>query len=80
MKPSDYWRRQCRATFQEGRAGAMLLELLGVETVMWGSDYPHTDGVFPDSQEYIERQFGHLPGATRRKITCENVGKFYGLM
>ena len=80
MKPSEYWRRQCRATFQEDRAGAMLLELLGEETAMWGSDYPHTDGVFPDSQEYIDRQFGHLPGATRRKITCENVGKFYGLM
>ena len=41
---------------------------------------PVTDGVFPDSQEYIRRQFGHLPSATQRKITCENVGKFYGLM
>ena len=80
MKPSDYWRRQCRATFQNDRIGAKLLEDLGVENVMWGSDYPHPDGVFPDSQEYIKRQFGHLPNATQRKITCENVGKFYGLM
>jgi hypothetical protein len=49
-------------------------------TVMWGSDYPHTDGVLPDSQEYIQRQFGDLPAATRRKITCENAGTFYGLI
>lgn len=80
MKPSDYWRRQCRATFQYDRIGAKLLDDMGVETVMWGSDYPHRDGVFPDSQEYIKQQFGHLPIEMQRKVTCENVGKFYGLM
>jgi len=80
MKPSEYWRRQCRATFQNDRIGAKLLDDLGVENVMWGSDYPHADGIFPDSQEYIERQFGHLPPAIKRKITCENAGKFYGLI
>ena len=80
MKPSDYWRRQCRATFQNDRVGAMLLDVMGVETVMWGSDYPHLDGVFPDSQEHIKQQFSHLPSATQRKISCENAGKFYGLI
>ena len=80
MKPSDYWRRQCRATFQNDRIGAKLLDDMGLETVMWGSDYPHSDGVFPDSQEYITRQFSYLPSEVRRKIICENVGKFYGLI
>ncbi|MSQ73693.1 MAG: amidohydrolase [Betaproteobacteria bacterium] len=80
MKPSDYWHRQCRATFQYDRVGARLLDILGVENVMWGSDYPHPDGVFPDSQEYIQRQFSDLPGVTQRKIICENAGKFYGLI
>ena len=80
MKPSDYFHRQCRATFQNDRIGAKLLDEIGVENAMWGSDYPHPDGVFPDSQEHIKRQFGHLPIETQRKITCENVGKFYGLI
>ena len=80
MKPSDYWRRQCRATFQNDVIGLMLLDKLGIETVMWGSDYPHPDGVFPDSQEYINRQFGHLPNSAQRKIICENAGKCYGLI
>jgi uncharacterized protein len=80
MKPSDYWRRQCRATFQNDRIGVKLLDELGVENVMWGSDYPHADSVFPDSQEYIARQFGGLPDAVRCKVTCGNAGKFYGLM
>ncbi len=79
MKPSDYWRRQCKATFQFDRIGTKLIDDIGVETLMWGSDYPHPDGVWPESSKYIEEQFGHLPADVVRKITCENAAKFYGL-
>ena len=80
MKPSDYWRRQCKATFQFDQIGTKLIDDMGVETLMWGSDYPHPDGVWPDRRKYIEEQFGHLPADVVHKITCENAGKFYGLM
>ena len=79
MKPSDYWKRQCRATFQVDEVGVELLHRMGEETVMWGSDFPHPDGVWPDSQEYIRKQFGHLPERVRNKIVCENAMAFYGL-
>ncbi len=77
MKPSDYWRRQCYATYQSDPVGVKLLEELGEDNIMWGSDFPHPDGVWPDSQEYIERELGHLPAATRRKIVCDNAAKLY---
>ena len=80
MKPSDYWRRQCKATFQFDRIGTKLIEDMGVETLMWGSDYPHGDGVWPESSKYIAEQFGHLPAEMTHNITCENAGKFYGLI
>ena len=80
MKPSDYWRRQCKATFQFDRIGTKLIDDIGVETLMWGSDYPHGDGVWPESSKYIEEQFGHLPAEVTHKIVCENAGKFYGLI
>jgi len=79
MKPSDYWRRQCKGTFQYDRIGTKLVDDMGVETLMWGSDYPHPDGVWPESSKYIAEQFGHLPADVTRKITCENAGKFYRL-
>ena len=79
MKPSDYWRRQCKATFQFDRIGTKVIDDIGVETVMWGSDYPHPDGVWPESSKYIEEQFGHLPPDVVRKITCDNAREFYGL-
>src|SRR5262250_1324556 len=78
--PSEYWRNQCRATFQYDRVGTKLIEDMGVETLMWGSDFPHPDGVWPESKKYIDEQFAHLPAEVTRKMTCENAGKFYGLM
>jgi predicted TIM-barrel fold metal-dependent hydrolase len=80
MKPSEYWRRQCKATYQSDRIGIKLLDELGEDNVMWGSDFPHPDGVWPDSSEVIARELGHLPAATRRKVTCSNAGKLYGLI
>jgi predicted TIM-barrel fold metal-dependent hydrolase len=47
---------------------------------MWGSDYPHPDGVWPESKKYIDEQFSHLPAEVTHKMTCENAGKFYGLI
>ena len=40
----------------------------------------YDDGVWPESSKYIEEQFGHLPKDVAYKITCENAGKFYGLI
>ena len=78
MKPSAYWRRQCRATYQSDPVGVKLLDDLGEDNVMWGSDFPHPDGVWPDSREFIARELGHLPAARRRKVVCENAGRLYG--
>ena len=78
MKPSDYWRRQCAATYQTDRIGIKLLDELGTENVMWGSDFPHPDGIWPDSQAFIDRELGHLPENVRRKIVCDNAAALYG--
>jgi uncharacterized protein len=79
MKPSDYWRRQCKATFQFDPIGTKLIDDMGVESLMWGSDYPHGDGVWPDSEAYINEQFSGLSEDVVRKITCDNAVDFYGL-
>jgi len=74
MKPSDYWHRQCRATYQSDEIGLRLLDILGEDNVMWGSDFPHPDGVWPT---FIEKELGHLTDATRHKIVCGNAAKLY---
>jgi predicted TIM-barrel fold metal-dependent hydrolase len=78
MKPSEYWRRQCKATYQSDKVGIKLLDELGEDNIMWGSDFPHPDGIWPDSQEFIAREVGHLPEAQRKKIVCGNAASLYG--
>ena len=78
MKPSEYWFRQCKATYQSDKIGVKLLEYLGPENVMWGSDFPHPDGTWPDSRSLLDQELGHLPEALRRKIVCENAASVYG--
>jgi predicted TIM-barrel fold metal-dependent hydrolase len=72
--------RQCFATYQSDPIGVKLLAELGEDNIMWGSDFPHPDGVWPDSQEYIARELGHLPAATRQKIVCDNAARLYGFV
>ena len=77
-KPSFYWQRQCYATYQSDPIGLRLLDKLGEDNVMWGSDFPHPDGVWPDSQEFIEREFMHVDKEVKYKITCGNAARLYG--
>ena len=80
MRPSEYWLRQCKATYQTDPVGIKLIAEIGAETIMWGSDFPHPDGVWPDSSEFIQRELGHLPAGIRQKIVCENAGRLYGFI
>ena len=78
MAPSDYWRRQCWATYQTDPIGVKLMDDLGADRIMWGSDFPHPDGIWPDSREYIDKELGHLPADVRRKVVCDNAARLYG--
>ena len=79
LKPSEYWRRQFFATFEDDRPGMLTREAIGVETLMWGCDFPHHDSVWPNSQETLEMVFEGMTDDVRRITTLDNVAKLYGL-
>jgi predicted TIM-barrel fold metal-dependent hydrolase len=76
-RPSELFRRQVMVTFEEEPLGAQLIPLLGADSCMWASDYPHTDSTFPHSLEAIEEALGSLPEADRRKVTATNCARLY---
>jgi len=78
IAPSELFRRQVFATFEEDELGAQLLPLLGADCCMWASDYPHTDSTFPESQRAIDETLGMLPDVDREKITATNCAQLYG--
>ena len=77
--PSDLFRRQMYATFQKDAAGPLLAEKFCPDNFMWGSDYPHPDGVWPDSLATIDQYLGDASPEIRRKIVRDNVASLYGI-
>ena len=79
LKPSEYFRRNGMTTYQQEACIADIVHLVGEDNIMWATDYPHPDCLFPDSQQIIEEQLGGLAPATKQKIICDNAVNFYHL-
>jgi len=79
MLPSEYFKRQVYATFQDDRAGVLTHELAGTDNLMWASDFPHRASTWPHSQEVIEKNFTGVAEGAKRKIVGENVLRLYNM-
>ncbi|MEQ8689406.1 MAG: amidohydrolase family protein [Pseudomonadales bacterium] len=79
MKPSEYWRRQMFVTFQQDETGIANIDRIGVETLLWGSDFPHPDGIWPDSQTINAKQLAPLTDDQRRMVLHDNAVRLYRL-
>ena len=75
--PSELFRNQVMVTFEEEALGAQLIPLVGADSCMWASDYPHTDSTFPHSRRAIEEALGSLSAEDRRKVTATNCARLY---
>jgi predicted TIM-barrel fold metal-dependent hydrolase len=78
-KPSELFKRQIWATFQEDYVAMSLIPFFGDGHLLWAADYPHPDSVWPNSEAAIERQMKDLSPAMRRKLTHDNAAALYGL-
>ena len=68
---------------QFGRAlrdlGVELIPRIGVDNVMWASDYPHGDSTWPHSRKALaESSLAKHGPEILRKVTCENAARVYG--
>jgi uncharacterized protein len=79
QKPSYYWRRNFRITFEDDEIGIKTRDYSGTNTLMWGSDYPHGDSVFPHSQEVLDRILEDCTPEERFEMTVKNVVELYDL-
>jgi predicted TIM-barrel fold metal-dependent hydrolase len=78
-KPSFYWKRNMAATFEQDLAGIRLLDLLGIENLMWATDYPHPDSTWPRSREVLTEHFKGLSRDDVELIASGNVTRLYNL-
>jgi predicted TIM-barrel fold metal-dependent hydrolase len=78
-KPSEVFKRQVYGTFQQSPTAMRLLEFWGPDNMLWASDYPHPDSIWPNSVRTIGETMGHMDPADVRKLVGGNAAKLYGL-
>lgn len=79
LLPSEYFKRNGFATFQEDKPGLDLArEHDLVKNFMWANDYPHHEGTWPHSAEAIERTMINLNDAERAAILGLNAARVFG--
>jgi predicted TIM-barrel fold metal-dependent hydrolase len=79
-RPSDYWHDNCivadsfMAPFE-----AQMRHEIGIETLMWGSDYPHLEGTWPRTKLALRNVFGNIPEPETRMILGGNGARVFNL-
>jgi predicted TIM-barrel fold metal-dependent hydrolase len=75
--PSDYFRTNVRMTFMRDRAAVLARRTIGVECLMWGSDFPHHVSTWPRSREVLDDHLAGVPDEEREAIVAGNVRRTY---
>ena len=78
MLPSDFFRRNVVLSFQEDAIGIRLRDVIGVDNMMWGSDYPHSESTFPQSRKILAEILAGVPDDEQAKIVGDNTARVYG--
>ncbi len=79
LKPSEYFARQCHigASFLPPRECEMRYQV-GVDQIMWGTDYPHVEGSYPYTRELLRLTFAGVDPDEIQQIVAGNAARLYG--
>ena len=77
LRPSDFFRRNVALSFQEDAIGIRLRDAIGVDNMMWGSDYPHSESTFPRSRQILAEILAGVPENEQAKIAGGNTARVY---
>jgi predicted TIM-barrel fold metal-dependent hydrolase len=77
-RPSEYWSTNCwiGSSFMV-REDALERHNVGIDRIMWGSDFPHMEGTYPHSREAIAHTFADMPQHEVTQMLGTNAAKLY---
>ena len=80
LKPSEYFLRQGYVSFDPGEhtMGA-LTKFIGTETMIWASDFPHSDAKYPGVVDELREHTADLTPEARANLYGRNAVRLYGL-
>jgi predicted TIM-barrel fold metal-dependent hydrolase len=74
-----YWRHHMYASFMVDQLGLEMIDRIGVDQVMWSSDYPHNESTFGYSEQSLADVVNAVGPEAAVKIVSTNVLSFLGL-
>jgi predicted TIM-barrel fold metal-dependent hydrolase len=78
LSPSEYYKRQFFSCFWFERSGLRsAIEVLGAETVLFETDFPHPTCLYPDGPEHVRSTLAQLDEQTRRLVLQDNAARLY---
>jgi predicted TIM-barrel fold metal-dependent hydrolase len=77
--PSAYFRAHWRATFMIDHVAVENREAIGIDNLMWSTDYPHHGCDWPESRRVVTSLFRDVPAAERQRMCAGNAVRLYGL-
>jgi len=79
LTPSEYFRRNARVTFIVDQVGVDARHLIGIDNMMWCSDFPHSISNWPIDVEIALAQMERVSEAERERLLWRNCAELYGL-
>jgi predicted TIM-barrel fold metal-dependent hydrolase len=78
LTPSEYFARQCHlgASFLPPHE-CDLRHQIGIDRILWGSDYPHVEGSHPYTREHLRLTFAGVGEDEIQQMTALNSARVY---
>jgi predicted TIM-barrel fold metal-dependent hydrolase len=76
---SEYVREHCWWGFVNNPIGVKLRHEIGLNRIMWSTDFPHIESDWPESRAVADRMFSGIPDEERYQMTAGNAIRFFHL-
>jgi predicted TIM-barrel fold metal-dependent hydrolase len=77
-EPSHYFHENIKLTIMRDRTAILAREIIGIDSLMWGSDFPHQTSTWPNSKAVLDELLHDQPQSVRDALVRDNVRKLYG--
>ena len=78
-RPSELFRRQMYVDFWFETVGIQVRDFIGIDNILWESDFPHITSTYPNSWSAVEHSLAGVPQADREKVLFRNAAGLYRL-
>ncbi len=79
QRPSEIFHRQCYVTTWKERVGLRNRNYVGVERILWQSEFPRSTSTYPETTRMIANNFADVPAQERDLILWRNAARLYQL-